>query len=262
MTNRQETIPKLTGKVALVTGGGSGIGQATALCLASAGARVVIADIDTQAGQETAKDIQKQTGSRTIFVRTDVSQSHSIQSMVRATVEEFGRLDIAVNNAGVHPDSKLISSMDEQHWNRVISTHLTGVALCLKWELQQMIDQGEGGSIINMASATVFRAQPKMAAYVAAKHGILGLTQTAALENGKHRIRVNALAPGAVATNLTMATLDSLGLTESAEASRTSLFGRFAKPHEIAKAVLWLASDASAYMTGTTMPVDGGMSVL
>lgn len=254
--------PILQGKVAVVTGAGTGIGKATALCLSQAGASVVLAELISATGEETAAFIQKQTGNPALFVHTDVTESGSIRAMIQATVDRFGRLDIAVNNAGMHPDCTPIASLDEDYWNRLLATNLTGVALSMKWELRQMIAQGQGGSILNMASGTVFRAQKGMAAYVAAKHGVVGLTQTAALENGCHGIRVNALAPGGVATELTMATLAAMGRTEMQESSRTSLLERFAQPHEVGQAVVWMVSEAAAYMTGSTVPLDAGMSVM
>jgi NAD(P)-dependent dehydrogenase (short-subunit alcohol dehydrogenase family) len=171
-----------------------------------------------------------------------VSQSKSIEAAVQAAVDKFGSLDIAVNNAGVHPDSAPIESLDEDYWNRLISVNLTAVALSMKWELRQMNAQGRGGSIVNMASGTVFRAQKGIAAYVAAKHGVVGLTQVAALENGEHGIRVNALAPGGVATELSKAAVEAMGLSEESATSRTSLFKRFAQPSEVDQAVVWMVS--------------------
>jgi NADP-dependent 3-hydroxy acid dehydrogenase YdfG len=178
------TLPILQGKVALVTGAGSGISRATALCLSQAGARVVVAELQSTAGDETAAFIREQTGNDVLSVQCNVSQSKRIEAAVQAAVDKFGSLDIAVNNAGMHPDSAPIESLDEDYWNRLIAVNLTGVALSMKWELRQMIAQGRGGSIVNMASGTVFRARKGIAAYVAAKHGVVGLTQVAALENG------------------------------------------------------------------------------
>ncbi|KAL4781967.1 hypothetical protein BJX76DRAFT_359400 [Aspergillus varians] len=258
----QTITPSLNGKVAIVTGGSSGIGHSTALYLAELGANVVIADINEEEGDSVASKIQQETLSQAIFIRTDVSSSPSVQSMVEKTVQVFGHVDIAVNNAGLPPDSTLLSELDEGYWHRVISTNLTGVALCLKWEIKQMTEQGTGGSIINMASATIYKPQQRMAAYVAAKHGVVSLTQTAAVETGRLGIRVNALAPGGVATPLTLATLKTYGLTEEGEAARSSLMGRFAKPREIAQAVGWLASDAASYVTGATIPVDSGLGLM
>ncbi|KAB8268654.1 hypothetical protein BDV30DRAFT_245585 [Aspergillus minisclerotigenes] len=261
MTGNEQKF-SLQGKVAIVTGAGSGIGRETALCLANAGANVVVAEANETTGKETAAEISAQTGSRGLFILTDVSRSESVQAMVIATIEAFGRLDIAVNNAALHPDASPIADLHEDHWQKIIGVNLVGVAFCLKWELQQMIQQGGGGSIINISSATINRPQEKMSAYIAAKHGITGLTQTAAVENGRHGIRVNALAPGGVATDLTMATMQELGLTEENEAARSSLFKRFAKPEEIAQSVLWLASDAASYVTGATVAVDSGLSLI
>ena len=254
--------PILQGKIAVVTGAGTGIGKATALCLSQAGASVVIAELNSVTGEESAAVIQKQTENPVLFVQTDVSRSESIRAMVQVTIDRFGRLDIAVNNAGMHPDCTPIDSLDEDYWNRVLATNFTGVAPSMKWELRQMIAQGQGGSILNMASGTVFRAQKGMAAYVACKHGVVGLTQTAALENGRHGVRVNALAPGGVATELTTATLAAMGRTEKQESSRTSLLERFAQPHEVGQTVVWMMSEAAAYMTGSTVPLDAGMSVM
>lgn len=252
----------LEDKVALVTGAGNGIGKATARCLSISGAKVVIAEINAEAGKVAALELQQNSGNPVHFVQTDVTKSESIRQMIEETVEKFGRLDIAINNAAMHPDTTSIDSLDEDYWNRLLATNLTGVALSMKWELRQMISQGQGGSILNMSSGTVFRAQVGMAAYVTAKHGVIGLTQTAALENGSHGIRVNALAPGGVATELTVATLASMGRTEKEESSRTSLMGRFAQPDEVGQAAVWMVSDAAAYMTGSTIPFDAGMSVM
>ena len=256
------TLPILHGKVALVTGAGSGIGKATALCLSQAGARVVVAELQSLTGDETAAFIREQTGNDVLSVQCDVSQSKSIEATVQAAVDKFGSLDIAVNNAGMHPDNAPIQSLDEDYWNRLIAANLTGVALSMKWELRQMVAQGRGGSIVNMASGTVFRAQKGMAAYIAAKHGVVGLTQVAALENGEHGIRVNALAPGGVATELTKAALEAMGQSEESAASCTSMFNRFAQPSEVGQAVVWMVSDGAAYMTGTTVPFDAGMSIM
>ncbi|PYH50433.1 SDR family NAD(P)-dependent oxidoreductase [Aspergillus niger CBS 101883] len=214
-------------KVALVTGGGSGIGFAAALSLAQAGAKVVIADINETRGKASTLKIS-QLAHNVHFVPVGVSQSASVREMIDTTVRVYGRLDIAVNNAGIGPDSVAIANLDEGSWDRLIATNLTGVALCLKWELQQIIAQ----------------------AYAATKHGILGLTRVAALENGKHGIRVNALTPGGIETELTSAYVKDPRFTAEMNA-RTSVFGRFAQPCEIAQVVVWLASESSSYITGS-----------
>ncbi|GCB23317.1 dihydroanticapsin 7-dehydrogenase [Aspergillus awamori] len=246
-------------KVALVTGGGSGIGFAAALSLAQAGAKVVIADINETRGKASTLKIS-QLAHNVHFVPVDVSQSASVREMIDTTVRVYGRLDIAVNNAGIGPDSVAIANLDEGSWDRLIATNLTGVALCLKWELQQIIAQGGGGCIINMSSACTLRPHEGMAAYAATKHGILGLTRVAALENGKHGIRVNALTPGGVETELTSAYVKDPRFTAEMNA-RTSVFGRFAQPCEIAQVVVWLASESSSYITGSQIPVDGGFGL-
>lgn len=251
----------LAGKTAIITGAGGGIGKAIAILFAAAGANVVIAEINEKAGKQTAAGIQA-SGGQTLFVATDVSISESVQAMVQAAVTRFGRLDIAVNNAAMQCDTKPIAQLDEDYWHRLISVNFTGVALCLKWELQAMLGQGSGGSIINMASATIHRPGPKMPAYTAAKHGVVGLTKSAAAENGKHKIRVNALVPGGTMTELTAKGLEELGLTEADMAPRIGVLGRFAQPEEIAQAALWLAMDSSSYVTGALVPVDAGFDLV
>jgi NAD(P)-dependent dehydrogenase (short-subunit alcohol dehydrogenase family) len=255
------TYPDLRGKVALVTGAGTGIGKAAALALGQAGAVVAVAEINETSGLKTASEITA-TGGRAIFIQTDVSNSASIKVLVEQVVAEYGKLDIAVNNAALPPDYGSIANLNEDIWERLIGVNLSGIAFCLKWELRQMQAQGNGGAIINMASATSIKAEKNLPAYSAAKHGVVSLTRVAALENGEHKIRVNALAPGAVSTELTLNTLAKMGTSEEEYAPRVGLFGRFARPAEIAQAVLWLASDVSAYMTGTVVPVDSGLTIV
>jgi glucose 1-dehydrogenase len=263
MTFSSNLLPDkpLAGKTAVVTGAGGGIGRATAVLFAAAGASVVIAEINEEAGKKTAAEIQA-AGGKALFVPTDVSKSESVQAMVQTAVAQFGRLDIAVNNAAMQCDTNPVSQLDEDYWHRLISINFTGVALCLKWELQAMIAQGSGGSIINMASATIRKPGPMMPAYTAAKHGVLGLTRSAALENGVHKIRVNALSPGGTMTELTATGLQKLGLTEADMAPRMGVLGRFAQPDEIAHAALWLAQDSSSYITGAFVPVDAGYDLV
>ena len=250
--------PVLEGKTAIITGAAMGMGEATARVFAEAKANVVIADFNEEKGREVADDIANTLGARTLFVKVDVSDSAQVKDMVAKTVEEFGSLEVAVNNAALTPDNALVSEFDEDYWDRLMSVDLKGVALCMKYELQQMIDQGNGGSIINISSVSGFRPQPNNIAYVAAKHGVVGATRVAALENGKHNIRVNSVAPGAIDTPILRGALEEFGLDEESYAPQLSLLERFGKPEEIAHASLWLASDQSSYVTGTTIHADAG----
>lgn len=191
-----EVFPTLKGKVAIVTGGSQGMGKATVTLFLKAGAKVVIADIKEKEGQEVSKELQHLGES--IFVKADVSNDQDVQNLVAATVQKFGRLDIAVNNAALAPDKSPLTDFDVGPWKRVLDVNLTGAALCCKYEMQQMLKQGGGGSIINIASINAFKPQPNMPAYTSAKHAIIGLTKHAAMEGGPHGIRVNAIAPGAI----------------------------------------------------------------
>ncbi|OZB91189.1 SDR family NAD(P)-dependent oxidoreductase [Paenibacillus sp. XY044] len=251
------TFPALEGKVAIVTGGAMGMGEATARLFAEAKAKVVIADFNEEKGKAVVDSINA-AGGEAAFVKVDISKSEDVQAMVQFTVDTFGKLDAAVNNAALTPDDKPAAEFDESYWNRLISVDLTGTALCLKYELQQMLKQGNGGSIINISSVSGFRPQPNNIAYVAAKHGVVGMTKVAAMENGPHNIRVNSVAPGAIDTPMLRGALEQFGFTEEEYAPQLSLLNRFGQPREIAQASLWLASDASSYVTGTTIHVDAG----
>ncbi|QGU05817.1 SDR family NAD(P)-dependent oxidoreductase [Corynebacterium comes] len=252
------TFPVLEGKTAIVTGAAMGMGEATARLFAEAGANVVVADFNEEKGRAVAESIAADTGAKVIFVNVDVSDSAQVQAMVARTVEEFGELNVAVNNAALTPDNGLASEFDEDYWDRLMSVDLKGAALCQKYELQQMISQGKGGSIINISSVSGFRPQPGNIAYVAAKHGVIGMTKVAAMENGVHNIRVNSVAPGAIDTPMLRGALEEFGLDEESYAPQLSLLNRFGQPREIAEATLWLASDASSYLTGTTIHADAG----
>ena len=251
------TFPVLHDKVAVVTGAAMGMGAATAELFAQAGARVVVADFDDDAGRDVVADIQR-AGGTAHFHQVDVSDSTQVHGLIAATAAQYGRLDIAVNNAAIRPDNKPLAELDEEHWDRVIAVNLKGVALCLKWELQQMIRQGGHGSIINISSVSGIRPQATAPAYVAAKHGVIGLTKVAAVENGHLNIRVNAVAPGAIDTPMLQGGLARTNRTGDDVAPQFSLFNRLGEPREIAQASLWLASDHSSYVTGATIPVDAG----
>ncbi|WP_419960740.1 SDR family NAD(P)-dependent oxidoreductase [Psychrobacillus sp. BM2] len=251
------TFPVLEGKVAIVTGAAMGMGRETAILFAEAKAKVVIADFNEEKGQAVAEEI-KAAGGEASFVKVDISNSEAVQAMVKFAVDTYGKLDVAVNNAALTPDDKPAHDFDEDYWNRLIGVDLTGTALCLKYELKQMREQGQGGSIINISSVSGFRPQPDNIAYVAAKHGVVGITKVAALENGPLNIRVNSVAPGAIDTPMLRGALEQFGLNEEEYAPQLSLLNRFGQPREIAQASLWLASDASSYVTGTTIHADAG----
>lgn len=251
------TFPVLEGKTAIITGAAMGMGEATARLFAEAGANVVIADFNEELGRRVADSIAE-TGARALFIKVDVSDSAQVQEMVKKTVEEFGELNVAVNNAALTPDNALASEFDEDYWDRLMAVDLKGAALCMKYELQQMISQDKGGSIINISSVSGFRPQPNNIAYVAAKHGVVGMTKVAALENGVHNIRVNSVAPGAIDTPMLRGALEEIGADPADYAPQLSLLNRFGEAREIAEASLWLASDASSYVTGTTIHADAG----
>lgn len=248
---------RLAGKIALVTGGSSGIGRATARIFAREGATVVVADVLVDGGEETARLI-KAAGGEALFVKTDVSQPVEVDALVKRAVETYGRLDCAFNNAGIEGALQPTADYDAAVWDRVMSINLRGVWLCMKSEIQQMLKQG-GGAIVNTASAAGLVAVPGLSAYVAAKHGVVGLTKTAALEYAKTGIRVNAVCPGGVDTPMVQRVFGNNPQFAEAAASAEPV-GRLAQPAEIGEAVVWLCSDAASFVTGHAMAVDGGMT--
>lgn len=252
-----KTYPILDGKVAIITGAAMGMGEATAKLFAEAKAKVIIADFNEELGKKVAEEIVAK-GQEAHFVKVDVSNGKDVENMVKETVEKYGRLDVAVNNAAITPDDKLLEEFDEEYWDRLMSVDLKGVALCLKYELQQLVKQGEGGSIINISSVSGFRPQPMNPAYIAAKHGVVGITKNAAFDYGAHNIRVNSVAPGAVDTPMLRGAMEQFNLDPVEYPKQLSLLERFAQPVEIAQASLWLASDYSSYVTGSTIHADGG----
>ncbi|MBM3222644.1 MAG: SDR family oxidoreductase [Candidatus Tectomicrobia bacterium] len=248
---------RLEGKVALVTGGASGIGRATALALAREGAKLVIADMHEDGGQQTVHTITEQ-GGEAMFVRVDVSQAAEVEAMLSKTVETYGRLDCAHNNAGIGSRPRApLHECSEESWDRVLNINLKGVWLCMKYEIIQMLTQG-GGSIVNTASIMgLVGSWSGTVAYNASKHGVVGLTKTAALEYARAGIRVNAVCPGYIRTPLIESSLAIQPALEEQIIARHPV-GRMGYPEEIAEAVLWLCSDAASFVTGHTMTVDGG----
>jgi NAD(P)-dependent dehydrogenase (short-subunit alcohol dehydrogenase family) len=250
----------LTSKVALVTGGASGIGRATALTFAREGAKLIIADMNEDGGQQTVHIIKENGGDAT-FVQVDVSQATAVEAMISKTMETYGRLDCAHNNAGISgagiggEHRALTAEYPEERWHQVIAINLTGVWLCMKYEILQMLTQG-GGTIVNTASAAGLVGLPAASAYVASKHGVVGLTKTAALEYAQHGIRVNCVCPGYIRTPMTAQGTSDPALLERILAREP--IGRVGEPEEIAEAVVWLCSDAASFVTGHTMTVDGG----
>jgi NAD(P)-dependent dehydrogenase (short-subunit alcohol dehydrogenase family) len=244
-----------TGQVVLITGGATGIGRATALLFAQHGASVVVGDVDDRS-KETIGLIEE-AGGRARFVEADVSNAQDMERLVATTVETFGGLHAAFNNAGILPPTGPLVEMSEADWNRVIDVDLKGVFLAMKYELAHMLTAG-GGAIVNTASVAGVVADAGMAPYVAAKHGVVGLTKAAALDYAKQGIRINAVAPGLVATPMTKRWLDDPATYTALMAN--SPIGRPAQPAEIAGAVLFLCSPAASFATGQVWVIDGGQT--
>ncbi len=254
---KRQVFPVLEGKVAIVTGAAMGMGEATARLFAEAGAKVVLADYNEELGVKVTESIVA-SGGQAAFVKTDISQSAQVKRMVEFSVERFGRLDAAVNNAAVKPDNAPAAEFDEEYWDRLMAVDFKGTALCMKYELAQMVTQGGGGSIINISSVSGARPQPNNVAYVSAKHGVNGMAKTAAMEYGRYNIRVNTIAPGAIDTPMLQTALKEIGADPAAFAKQLSVLERFGQPEEVAQGSLWLASDASSFVTGTLLYIDGG----
>ena len=247
----------VTGKVAIVTGGGSGIGRASALAFAREGAKVVVADVVVEGGEETVRLIQH-NGGAAIFVKTNESKAAEVEALVARAVLTYGRLDCAHNNAGIEGPGATTVDYAEESWERVLAINLTGVWLCMKYEIPQMLKQGSG-AIVNTASTAGLVGYPRGSAYVASKHGVVGLTKTAALEYAKSGIRVNAVCPGAIDTPM-MGRITDHRPQRAARMAAAEPVGRMGQPAEIAEAVVWLCSEAASFVTGHAMAVDGGMT--
>ena len=245
----------LDGRVALVTGGSSGIGRATALAFAKAGARVAIGDVDVPGGEETVR-LVGEAGGEAMFIRTDVSKGTDVEALVNGTVERFDRLDCAFNNAGVDNLHYQVGELPEEEWDRVIGINLKGTMFCLRHEIPRMLSLG-GGAIVNASSVVGLIGSPESAAYISSKHGVTGLTKSAALDYARRGIRVNAVCPGVIRTPIVEAYLKERPHAE-AQLARQQPMGRMGHPDEVAGAVVWLCSDEASFITGQTLAIDGG----
>lgn len=245
----------LKNKVVIITGAASGIGASSALLFSREGAKVVVADVQKELGEKVVSQIKSEKG-EAIFIKCDVSSEDDVKNLVSKTVEKYGRVDCAFNNAGIEGAQGDTLSCTNENWQRTMEINLKGIWLCMKYEIPEMLKSG-GGSIVNCSSIAGIVGFEGLPAYVASKHGVVGLTQTAALEFSQKNIRVNAICPGVIDTPMVNR------LTHNQESEQKTLtasepVGRMGKPEEIASAALWLCSDASSFVTGHPLVADGG----
>ncbi len=248
----------LQDKVALVTGGASGIGRATAIAFGAAGAKVVFSDIRSVEGEETA-DLIRETGAECLFVKSDVSSEADVQALVQKTVATYGKLDCAFNNAGIDLAVKPLHEQLIEDFDKIMSINARGLFLCMKYEIQQMLTQG-AGVIVNNSSTNGLVALPGISPYVASKHAVMGLTRSAALDYAKQGIRINAVNPGGIATESFDRALMKRGITAD-DLTAMIPMGRIAQAEEVAQVVVFLCSDAASYITGQPFAIDGGVTV-
>jgi NAD(P)-dependent dehydrogenase (short-subunit alcohol dehydrogenase family) len=252
--------PSFAGRVALVTGAASGIGRATAIAFAAAGARVVLADIDAEAGAAVQLQIER-TGGEAFFHRTDVAQAAEVEALVRETLARYGRLDCAFNNAGIEEEHHKLAESEEAMFDRMMAINVKGVWLCMRAEIGLMLEQGGGGAIVNTASVAGLVGAPRHAIYAASKHAVVGLTKSAAAEYGKKGIRINSVCPGVIRTPMLERALQrEPGWEQSLVALHP--IGRLGEVEDVVSAVLWLCSDGAGFVTGHQLVVDGAMTIV
>lgn len=249
---------RFEGKVALVTGGSSGIGRATALSFAKEGARVVIADIQVEGGEGTVQMIRESNGIAT-FSKTDVSKQAEVEALINKAVKAYGRLDCAHNNAGIEGAMAPVADYTEENWDCIMATNLKGTWLCMKYEIQQMLKQGRG-AIVNTASVAGIIGAPGMPAYAASKGGIVQLTRTAALEYARAGIRINVVCPGPIRTPM-LERMISVNPEYEMLIKTVEPMGRAGTAEDVAESVIWLCSDAASFLTGHALVLDGGLTV-
>lgn len=251
---------QLVGKVALVTGGGSGIGRASVLAFVTRGANVIVGDVDVEGGQETVRMVHE-SGGEAIFVHVDVAQPVEVEALINQAIATYGRLDYAHNNAGIEGIRTSTADCSEENWDRVLDVNLKGVWLCMKYEIPQMIKQG-GGSIVNTSSVLGLVGYSGRAPYGASKHGVIGLTKAAALEYARQGIRINAICPGFIRTPMSEREISEVSQGDLAKGEElvasAEPIGRMGSPEEVAETVVWLCSDAASFVIGHAMSVDGG----
>ncbi len=248
----------LEGKVALITGGGSGIGRAAAVLFSNEGATVIVANRKAENGHETVRMI-KEAGGEATYIQTDVSKKKDIETLLSAIVQKYGRLDCAFNNGGIDGKPAPIVDCEEEDWDEIININMKGTFLLMKYEIRQMLKQGHG-SIVNMSSICGVVARPNRCAYTASRHGIVGLTKTAALEYSSRGIRINAVSPGSIRTDIFYRSTKGNPEKEKMYA-QVHPIGRIGEPEEVAHAALWLCSDASSFVAGHSLFVDGGFTI-
>jgi NAD(P)-dependent dehydrogenase (short-subunit alcohol dehydrogenase family) len=253
------TEPVFAGKAVLVTGAAGGIGRASALAFAREGARLLLADLDARGGEETAAMIREAAGDA-LFVRADVASDGDVRALVAAGAAAYGRIDCAFNNAGIEIEHSRLAECDEATFDRIVNVNLKGTWLCMKYEIAHMLAHG-GGAIVNTASVAGLVGAPYQSAYAASKHGVVGLTKSAAVEYGKNHIRVNAVCPAVIRTSMMERAVERRPQIERVLPTIHPM-GRIGEADEVAAAVLWLASDAASFVTGHQLAVDGGLTAI